>query len=315
MIKIRNKKYKITLREDRAILLSCIGIALVFWLLVKLSQTYRTEKSVTLNFSLPAGKTFRHYPPDDVKAQIEGSGWDLMFSYFNSNRVELGYNLEEIDQFTLNRGQLRADISRALSFKDIIITEVNYDNVEIVLEEEATRKIPIQLAYKIDFAPEFHLQNDILLTPDSVNITGPNSIIENIVSWPSDSLKLENIKANLVQTIDLTNPSKEISITPTSVQVNINVEQFTEKSLFVPVVVKNAPDSIKIFPEIIKLSCVLGLSHYNELDPEDFQLEVDLQKIPVNKGRNTAPIQIAKSPEYIRNITFSHKSVEFFLLR
>ena len=44
--------------SDRAILMSCIGIALVFWLLVKLSQSYKTTEDYEISYTLPEGKTF-----------------------------------------------------------------------------------------------------------------------------------------------------------------------------------------------------------------------------------------------------------------
>ena len=95
----------------------------------------------------------------------------------------------------------------------------------------------------------------------------------------------------------------------------VEVEQFTEKSLFIKVDVKNAPDSLKIFPERIRLTCVLGLSRYNEIAPEDFALEVDLKNIPLNTVNNTIPILVTKQPNYIDNIKLSDRSVEFFFVK
>jgi hypothetical protein len=88
-IKIRNKKFQLKIREDRAILLICIGIALVFWLLVKLSQTYSTVRPVKFEFQIPENETLSNAPPEDMTVEIEGTGWDLMFDYFSRPEIVL----------------------------------------------------------------------------------------------------------------------------------------------------------------------------------------------------------------------------------
>ena len=136
---------KLELKEDRSILLICIGIALVFWLLVKLSQTYRAEQEVNLHFVLPENKTFAVVPPQDIKVQLEGKGWDLLFENFSNREVPLYYDLRESDRLELNRGQLRTDILNSLRAKDLKITEVNYDDINLFLEEKASNCDPVSL--------------------------------------------------------------------------------------------------------------------------------------------------------------------------
>ena len=96
---------------------------------------------------------------------------------------------------------------------------------------------------------------------------------------------------------------------------NDKSEQFTEKSLFLPVTVKNAPDSLKIFPNKVKTNFVIGLSQYDAISEKDFQLEVDLNGIPINQANNTAPISLIKQPAEVKNIRFSPKSVQFLFVK
>ena len=75
------------LQEDRAMLITCIGIAFVFWILVKLSQTYPTVKPIMLNIEMPEDKCLLEMPPDDVEAELRGTGWDLMLEHFYHSRI------------------------------------------------------------------------------------------------------------------------------------------------------------------------------------------------------------------------------------
>jgi len=98
------------------------------------------------------------------------------------------------------------------------------------------------------------------------------------------------------------------------VTVTLKVEQFTERSLFVPITIKNAPDSLKTFPERAKLSCVVGLSKYNDIDKNSFQLVADLKGIPLNTEKNTIPVLVTKQPDFVRAVNFQPRSVEFFFV-
>ena len=78
MIRINRKAFTVKIKEDRATLLACIGIAFVFWLLIKLSQTYRTEKQVLFQFEIPSDKALASVAPEDMTVQLQGTGWDRM---------------------------------------------------------------------------------------------------------------------------------------------------------------------------------------------------------------------------------------------
>lgn len=315
MIKLLNRKIEFSLREDRAILMICIGIALIFWLLVKLSQNYFSEKEVIINFDLPEEKAFTLFPPTDMIAEVEGTGWDLMFSYFSSRKIKLYYDLTQSDGLYLNRGQLRGDLLKNLAVNGVRITEVNYDNLELPLEDKMSLKIPVKLAANLTFSPGYDLQDQVVISPDSVSISGPVSLLQNIQYWETDSINVKDLKGNLSKTLLLKKPPLEIQLSNQEVEAEIMVEQITEGSVFVPITVNNASDSIKIFPQSIKLTFLLGLSRFNEVKADDFKVEVDLAGLEISEDKNTAPISLKMAPSFVKNVQFSPKSAEFFILK
>ena len=315
MSKLRERSIKFNVPEDRALLIICIGIALIFWLLVKLSEEYFSEKAVVFSFDLPEDRVFTTYPPTNMTAEIEGTGWDLMFSYFSSRKIELHYDLTEEDGLRLNRGRLRGDLLKNLGVNGIRISEVNYENLDLPLEEKLTIRVPVKLASRISFSPNYDLQGAVLLKPDSVSISGPISKLDGIQYWETDSLVLEKLKANTLKLINLKKPPLEFQLSHTTIETEVLVEQITEKSIFVPLTVNNAPDSLQIFPQTIKLTFQLGLSRFNEVSSEDFQVVVDLKGFEISEDKNTAPIALTAFPADVRNVQFSPKSAEFFFLK
>lgn len=303
--------------EDRKILGICMGIALVFWLLVKLSGTYRSEKTVELYFSLPEGKVFSALPPKDITATIEGTGWELLFDFLRSSQVSLSYDLRGVkDRFVLSRGQLRSEILSRLGSGSMSIVELNYDDIVLLLEEKSSKRVPVGFRHRFSFVPGYQLQRNPEISPDSVTLTGPESQLAGVGEWPTDSVVLEQLKKTVDQTVDLRPPPKGVYISADKVKVKVSVEQLSEKTFWVPVTVLHDADSVRVFPKNIQLTCTLGLSRYDSTAAGDFEITADLRGAALQKDRrNTALLQLTRRPDHADNIRFSPKSVEFFLIR
>lgn len=311
-----NRIRQFKLREDRAILLSCIGIALVFWVLVKLSQEYTSQKQVSFTYVAPEDLALANIPPTDVYATLKGTGWNLMFEYLANSTIPVHFNIRETGELNLNRAQLRAELLAALASKELDITEINYDEIRLRAEEKISKRVPIRYRVNLEFAPEHHLSAPLKIEPDSVDLTGAISVLEHFSSWPTDTLNFLNLTKSVTKMVALQRPPAEIQLSTQEAELTVPVESYTEKSFFVPVTLKNAPsDSLKVFPDKIKVSFVVGLSQYDSVHYTDFKLEADLKSSSLEKGKNTVPVEIKGQPEAVKNVVLSRNSVEFFILK
>lgn len=315
MLKIGTREIRVQLREDRAVLMVCIGVAFIFWLLVKLSQTYKVDKEVVFDFNIPDEKALTILPPDDVEVELEGRGWDLMFDYFTKGKVVLFFDMNEQSRVRLNWLQLKSLIQKNLSSSEIKITEINYDNLSLSLENRMKKMIPIQLDAELSFSPGYHLKKSIQLSPDSISISGPESLVSNIMEWRTDSLILKDVQNSAERKISLRESAREIKLSQQTITAELDVEQFTEKSFFVKILQRNAPDSIRIFPDRIKIYCLVGLSKYEEVEESGFTVEVDLKDAKPGVENNAVPILLTKSPDFVNNVRFSPKSAEYIFIK
>jgi len=289
---------------------------LLFWLLVKLSQNHKANRQVAITYTLPDDMSFVTIPPDQVRVTLEGRGWDLMYDYFGRRNSEVNFNLASTVLQNITNNQLKGRMVDNAKSTNITVEDMSFDYISIELGESATKKIPIILEQQLNFAPEHQLQSAIQLTPDSIILSGPSSILETYTSWSTTLLSLENLKNTTTRPLPLQpNNMPQIQLSESAVQVQIPVEQFTEKSIFIPVMVKGAPDSLKVFPNKVKTNFVVGLSRYDTISAKDFRLEVDLKGVPINQSNNTAPILITQQPLGVKNIQFSPKAVQFLFIK
>lgn len=295
----------------------CFGIALVFWILVKLSQVYRVWKPAQLNIEVPENMALTKMPPENLMLKFEARGWDLLFSSNNLSKLDLNYSMMEETELMIPAGQLRSDIFENLSSTRLKVVDVNYNELYLNLDDRLKKKVPLILNNKIEFAEDFNFSDNISLTPDSITISGPQELVESITFWETDSLSFLELNATVEKVIPLLSAPRELKLSEAYTTVKIPVEKFTEKSFFIPLEIKNAPekDSLSIFPSSVNVSCTVGLSKFDQLKAGEFKFEVDLGVAHLSEGKNTAPIMLVQRPGYVKAVNYSPKAATFYIIK
>lgn len=289
------------LTHERAMLMACIGIALCFWVLKRLSTSFKKTIPVQLEYVVPVGKAMSVVPQSEAQVTWQGTGWDLLTGH--EQKVSINISSDSIQNISLRNLMVQ-------QFGNDVIG-VSPELIQVFIEDAQTASVPIRAIAKINFVKGYDLADSIELTPSVIAVEGPRSAIERLLYIQTDTLRFEKLKDSVVTKIKLhENPLFKFSTN--EIQAKIKAEQFTEKTLFIPIVVKNAPQSLRIFPNKIKLDCSIALSHYAFLEADKFIAEVDLKNIDFKTKNNTVAISLNSYPKWVRNIKFSPKSVEFY---
>ena len=297
--KVPNLRQFVT--HERAMLMACIGIALCFWVLKRLSTPFKKTMPVKLEYVVPSGKAIAAPPPPYAQVTLQGTGWDLLTGHEQHVYIKVGN--DSVQNISL-RGLMIQQFGN-----DVI--GVSPEMMSVVVEEARTVSVPIQVLAKVTFVKGYDFADSIELTPSVIGVEGPRSAIERLRFIQTDTLYFEKLKDSASTKIKL-NENPLFKFSTTEIRAKIRAEQFTEKSLFIPIVVKNAPQSLRIFPNKIKLDCSLALSRYSLLDADKFVAEVDLKNIDFKTKNNTVAITLNTYPEWVKSIKFSPKSVEFY---
>ncbi len=296
-----NNRFQQFLTRERAVLMVCIGIALCFWVLNRLSTKFRKTTPVRLEYFTPMGKALRTVPPQYANVSWQGTGWDLLTG--SEPRIALTVETDSIQTFylrTIAAQQLGNDVF-----------SVSPEQITVEIEDIGTKNVPVEAVAILSFWKGFDLSDDIQLTPSVITVEGAKSVLENLNSLKTDTLRFQKLKDTVITSIKLT-AIPILKFSKTEVSALLAVEQFTEKSLFVPLTVRNAPQRLQIFPNKVKLDCTVALSRYASLSGENFMAVVDLKNVDVKSKNNTVPIVLLQQPSFVRNVKFSPQSVEFY---
>ncbi len=291
-----------------------MALALVLWLLVKLSEEFVTTREVTIEYLLPENRSFVQTPPASLITTVKGTGWNLMSSYLYHKETLIKFNLPEKPSFTINGSILKNKIEQELT--NLNIQDINYDFILLSMDGLDQRRLPVRLVRQFSFAQQHQLKDSILIQPDSVDITGPPSLLDSLTEWPTELLKLEELKNSIKETVPLVPPGNlELKLSPGEVTVSAQVEQNTQKDLFIPVQVLNGHDSLDFFPQKIRISCIVGLSNFDRLTSNDFTLEANFAEVSPNSANNTLPVNLSKMPKFVKQVKLDKESVEYFLVK
>ncbi len=302
------------LKTDRAILVLCIVAAMIFWLTNKMSETFQSEGEVALKFEIPPGTVMTSALPKSIKVMYEGTGWDLL-----RNKQLNEVKIEVLNRRTLFTKDQIIDLVKQYNPGNVTIDDINVSYFDAILAEQFQKRIPIELKEDIKLVDQYFLKS-IQLVPDSVTISGPQELIDPITKWETQVVNLKNLKNSTETKIGLKKLSEIdneqiIAFSPNEIQVNLEVEQYTEKSLFIPIKIVNGPDSLKIFPDKIKLDCKVSLNDYDRISFRDFEAQVNLKDVVLDAENNTIPVLLTTQPPNVSNIRFNPKSVEFFFIQ
>lgn len=301
-----------SLRNDRTLFLTCLMIALIFWIFVKLSDEYRTEIQVTLEYDTPDNLMFAATPTTRADALLRGSGWELLPIYARKGTIT---------QIDLRNQQ--SDLVFEMSIREVVqrqlgvgleVLNVEPNTLNFQLEAIAEKRVPLRPSLDLHFSDDYHLRKPPALSPDSVLVRGPASLIDSVAFWVTDTLRLENLKSDYADKIGvLQDPDKLLLVEPRIVDIRCEVEPVVEKTLFVPVQVRNAPDSVRIFPSSIRITFVVGMSRFDSLKVTDFELVADLKEVEISSSNTLIPVSMLRKPADVRGVRYSPQMVEMLI--
>lgn len=304
---------KILSGEDRFIFLASMLLSGMLWLLITLSQTYSTQVTVPVSYAnLPSDKVLAHPLPDKLLMYVKSSGINLLWYFTLSGRVvQIDYNRlfgRKVNTFNLVN-QFSAQLS------NVEIQEIKPDTIYFVFEKKAEKRVPVKMNYDITTNPAFDLKT-VLGKPDSILVTGPASFIDTLTQWPSNVVKYRHINQNYSGKTDLLQPAlSSVILSAYAVDYTVTVEEFTEKTLSIPIEKLNLPADISLFmyPQNATVVFQVGISEFDQIEPYYFKAVANFEKTDF-KTEKQVPVLLVEKPINVRNVRFSPQVAEFMII-
>lgn len=302
--------------HTRSIAILCIVAAVALWSAVKLSREYDTEVSVPVEYELPAGLTFAEAPPGSITVALDGTGWDLLGRQLRPRYRAVRIDSTQIKSAGDNGIPVLRAVERAFAGAPLNVTRAAPERISPVTSKVATRRLAVRLRSEITYAESFAGQVEPLLDPDTVSVSGPASVLARLTEWPTDSLRLANVRDTVSVRVTLAD-SDGVRVQPRSVSVQIAGEQVAERTLEVPVgVVGVEPaDSVVVVPRTVKLRVVVGMSRFAGLRGDDFELVADVRGLDFAGDPQSVLVEVRQAPDGLHGLSLDPAVVTAYRIR
>lgn len=309
---------KLTIPERKRImiLISCFLLAIAGWLFMALNNKYvYTAKTVLIYKNFPQNKAFHPLQSDTVDLQVEGTGWQLLFARLRVNPQSIDISLDNLKNrnYILFSEQLY-NVNNQLETSQKIIS-VRPDTLYFDFSKRTVKRVPVKLVSNLQFSNQYGISGDVAITPAYVTVSGPTADLESIGEWKTDTLKLENMQYTTTTRISMMhNERKNVSIFPSSVEVKIPVDEFTEKTVEVPLKVINNREyhNVKIYPKKVQITFLVPLSSYELVNERFLEAVLDLNEWK-QLGHERLRVKITRFPDFCKFVKTSPSMVDFII--
>lgn len=306
------KKPDFKISKDQSALLACIGISLLIWFFVKLSNVYTTRKEVGITYILPPMMEFTGTPPSTLIATVSASGFDLAKKLLFKRYPAISIDLAKLPEPAIQRHVLMSKVQEELGLP---VVDINRNYLSFSLDSTATKKVPVKLNATLSFNKDFFPIRPPRILPDSVVVAGPAEELQGIDSFPTQAIAISGIAGEVTHQIPLeTSGLINVKVYPPAIKLLVSAEQYTEKSFDLPVRYNSDLPGLKVKPLRAQLTCSVGISRYDLLTADSFLLSANPEQ-PLQPGKRThAPLVLQRSPRWVKAIRYTPKTVEFLLI-
>ena len=294
-------------------------VATVIWVLSKFSKDFTATVTASLKYhSLPSSSVLAEVNTDQLAFDITANGFDFLRyqlkrpeisipvnDYYEDGNRTVSISNEELSKL------ISTELGKSISAQDVAISEliINLDVVE-------TRMVAVRASTNITFKDGFRQVSDHEIEPDSVSVQGAKNILDSLAYLSTEPIVASNLDNDFEASAQIAKPKgKKITVTPESVQFKIDVTEFTQKKLVIPIELINVPSntSVKIIPETLSLTFEVSIDSFNSISATDFKAVCDFDKR--NSEENFMLVELNKQPEGIYNLEFGEKKIDYLIFK
>ena len=155
------------------------------------------------------------------------------------------------------------------------------------------------------------VSDTVFFIPETVRAYGSQEALEDLKVATTEFTVFRNLRASSQFPIRI-NPVEGVRFVPDAVEILIPVEEFTERSIEIPITAINVPKnlSVKFFPARVTASFSVTLEDYHRISVDDLEIQLNYYDFYANENGRVA-LQVTRQADAITHVRLSPASVEF----
>jgi hypothetical protein len=285
-----------------------------------MSKEYETTILIPISYNnFPESQQLINNLENQMELKVKSYGFYLLSNkIFKSKTLQISVNnLEESKTRKYSQKQWIVNKNFKKIYKllsaDIKILSTNPDTLIFRFQKKESKKVKVVFNGEFNFSSQYRMQDKIQLSPDSIFVFGSKEKLSGIHFIESENIVFENIEKAIKQDLKL-NETEGISFSKKKVQIQFEVEKFTEKIITLPLNAINVPKGykIKFYPAKVEVATTVAFDDYNKLNTNLFVAQVDASDL---KQKKKLDVILSKYPPFTKIVKIKPSRVEFLLIR
>jgi len=295
------------------LIVGSVVFGVVVWFSVVMKEEYQVTIAAPLSIEqVPEGKAIRTPVPPFLQLKIRGTGWRLA-SFLWGSGPKLDFPMPIFHG--TKRAITAADVAERIGGRSgAELVEMAPESVFVELDRAGRKIVPVLFDCQISCKEGYGQVGPVSVSPESVAVTGAESVLKEINGWPTVHETFDNVKSPIESTVPLA-PSSTYVMFPAvpSVGIKVEVEPFAEKTISgVPVnIIAIVPDrELILIPPKIDVVVRGGIRQLSNLEPEDLHVIVSYRDVIADSSGTVdaeisapAGIQVvSRKPEHLQYV-------------
>jgi len=240
----------------------------LLWVLTKFSKQYSSNVNVYLEYQNLPENTLLSNAPNSISVNYLANGFEFIYYRIKPPTVVLNLNKyykEEASSILIEKQALEIELSKELD-REIVLTKTSKSNIEVKLDHIANKEVPILIDAEIALQNGFRQVDSIQFEPSRVVVSAPSQVLDSVDYIYTEKWEARNVNKSLQKKLKLKTPKFEKTFLDLDhITASIQVKEFTQKNITVPITLINKPDNITLvlIPEMLSLMVDVDIDRFN----------------------------------------------------
>lgn len=303
--------------KEVLVFLLFVLLALGFWLLQSLQQEYEINLTIPVKYkNVPPDISFNATVPEAITARVKDKGSVLLNYTFRRSFAPIEVSMKDVQTkngtLSFSGNQIEENIQKQL-IATTVLQGFEPRRISVPYSQRVRKQIPIVFDGDIHLKAGFLLSGDIVFSPSEVSAYATSAILDTLNEVRTVFTEISDADRSIMRTVQLSKVDG-VNLDPQAVSVTIPVEEYTEKTLEIPVSCDYLPPHfrIRMFPATVKVTCSVPLSRFKNLSEEMFEIHIPYKELEQSVS-GTLPVTLTKKPDWVHGVTLTPDKIEFIL--
>ena len=293
-------------------------IAVVLWFLIKLTKEYTTQTTFTVVYTeVPASKWIST-PEQQVKLSFVADGFVTLRHHLvrpqkrvvNVSLKEVPYRLEGGTTYSYSAQYLAESVADWLGVPSGNIT-MNDDKQFFNMEELQSKELSVEVPLDVKAQRQYLVYGSPQIEPAVLTVYGPKNVLDTMRAVHTAVFHAVNAGERLMQRLPIDFYNGAVRSEQQTVEVTVEVEQYTETDIEVPVKVKDTL-VCRFFPETVKVKCLVPIRDFAAVNASSFLALVDTAQL--HRLQPLLDVRLEQIPPHVQVVKTEPEQVEYLIV-